>query len=207
MNFSGNRYTREQLRGFLDKSGVETFVLDCEDSFGSYGTIGFRFGRVLQEVCMTDLMFSCRIQAKRVEHSFVAYLLRKYRRATSGDFFVNYRKTAKNAAPGKEFDDLGFLPLSESDGFTRLVFPRSSEVLEDGIVTIIDASVDVGAGSAVPTAVGSEPHSAKGRGPALCAMSVGVYEILTECLRSAGLSDRVSRGRRTELVLFIHASD
>jgi predicted enzyme involved in methoxymalonyl-ACP biosynthesis len=159
MNFSGNRYTREQLRGFLDKSGVETFVLDCEDSFGSYGTIGFGLVEC-SEVCMTDLMFSCRIQAKRVEHSFVAYLLRKYRRATSGDFFVNYRKTAKNAAPGKVFDDLGFLPLSESDGVTRLVFPRSSEVLEDGIVTIIDASVDVGAGSAVPTAVGCEPHSA-----------------------------------------------
>ena len=68
MNFSGNRYSREQLHQLLADPDIDTYVLDCEDRFGAYGIIGFSTVR-RQQNCMTDLMFSCRIQAKRVEHS------------------------------------------------------------------------------------------------------------------------------------------
>lgn len=142
MNFSGNRYTRDHLRGLLARTDVDTYVLDCEDRFGSYGTVGFCLIE-RPEVCMTDLMFSCRIQAKRVEHAFLAYLIDKYRHLAAGGFRVNYRKSKKNAGPGKVFDDLGFQTLGEVDGVTRLFFPAGLAMPNDGIVAIVDLAASL----------------------------------------------------------------
>ena len=105
MNFSGNRYDRKVLKEVLHNRFLDTYVLSCEDRFGSYGIIGF--GIVdNREPRMTDLMFSCRIQSKRVEHAFLALLLRKYVSLTGRDFHANYRKTSRNLPSGQVFADL-----------------------------------------------------------------------------------------------------
>jgi FkbH-like protein len=137
MNFSGKRYTREQLLDFLSRSDIATYVLDCEDRFGSYGTVGFCSVNLVQ-ARMTDLMFSCRIQGKRVEHAFVAHLIRKQRQAGAATFLVDYRKTKKNAVPGKVFDDLGFDVVGEGGGLTRLAFPSSKTLVDENVIKIED---------------------------------------------------------------------
>ncbi len=137
MNFSGNRYTREQVHALLSRQEVDAYVLDCEDRFGAYGTIGFcTVNR--PELRMTDLMFSCRVQSKRVEHAFISYILRKYRNAGAGDFFVMFRKTHKNSGPGKVFEDFKFELINESDGISNLVFRRERDIPDDQIVEIDD---------------------------------------------------------------------
>lgn len=140
MNFSGNRYTKDYLRTLLQKGDMDTYVLDCEDRFGSYGTIGFCLVDP-QTVRMTDLMFSCRIQGKRVEHGFLTHLLLKYRDGDGQDFTADFRKTKKNEGPGKVFDDMGFQATGDVDGVTKLCFPRSSNIAVDGIVAIEDSTV------------------------------------------------------------------
>src|SRR5262249_26325266 len=40
MNFSGNRYPKPELLDLAHNGEIDTFVIDCEDRFGSYGTIG-----------------------------------------------------------------------------------------------------------------------------------------------------------------------
>lgn len=137
MNFSGSRYTRDQLRQFLANEEFDTYVLDCEDRFGSYGTIGFCIVH-RPEVRMTDLMFSCRIQAKRVEHAFLLHIINKYREMKPCDFAVNYRRTNKNAGPGKVFEDLGFQQAGESNGMAQLVFSQQLPIPDDGLVVIED---------------------------------------------------------------------
>jgi FkbH-like protein len=139
MNFSGNRYTRDQLHQFLINEEFDTYVLDCRDRFGSYGTIGFCIVH-RPEVRMTDLMFSCRIQAKRVEHAFLSHIIRKCREIQACDFAANYRKTKKNAGPGTVFQDFGFQSVGESNGITRLVFPRQLPIPNDGLVAIEDST-------------------------------------------------------------------
>jgi len=37
MNFSGNRYDRNVLKNILTTPHLSTYVLSCEDRFGSYG--------------------------------------------------------------------------------------------------------------------------------------------------------------------------
>ena len=161
MNFSGNRYSREQLQGILHNTYLDTYVIDCVDRFGTYGTIGFCLVN-RSEVRMNDLMFSCRIQAKRVEHAFVSHLISKYRQGVPCDFFVNYRMSDKNAGPGKVFEDVGFQLLGEVDGVSQLVFPQAAAIPSDGVVTIEDltpgrsnsSAVQYGRAQEVVTVVG-----------------------------------------------------
>jgi FkbH-like protein len=136
MNFSGNRYNRDLLDEILQTSHLDTYVVSCEDRFGSYGIVGFA---VIdnREPRMTDLMFSCRIQSKRVEHAFVAYIFKHYINLTGKDFYVNYRKTPRNQPSGQVFSDLGLEEIEIVDGVTSLVFPHHAQVPSDGIITIL----------------------------------------------------------------------
>ena len=77
MNFSGKKYDRSRLAEILQSPDLDTYVIQCEDRFGSYGVVGFAVVDK-REPRLTDLMFSCRIRAKRVEHAFLAYVIDKY---------------------------------------------------------------------------------------------------------------------------------
>jgi FkbH-like protein len=136
MNFSGNRYDREVLRKLLANPHQDTFVLSCEDRFGSYGVVGFSIVD-RREPCMTDLMFSCRIQSKRVEHAFLASVIRRYIGETGKDFYANYRKTPRNAPSGQVFADLSMEEIETSDGVSSLRFSKQREVPEDGVIEVV----------------------------------------------------------------------
>ena len=135
MNFSGNRYDRDVLREVMGTPYLDTYVLDCEDRFGSYGIIGFSVVD-RREPRMTDLMFSCRVQSKRVEHAFLAFIIRKYFQESEKDFLASYRKTGKNAPSGRVFTDLGMQEIENKDGVLLLSFPRNQTPPDDGIINI-----------------------------------------------------------------------
>jgi predicted enzyme involved in methoxymalonyl-ACP biosynthesis len=136
MNFSGNRYDRHVLEKILATPHLNTYVLSCEDLFGSYGIVGFSIIDI-REPRMTDLMFSCRVQSKRVEHAFLGHVIRKCIRESGKDFFANYRKTPRNAPAGKVFADLGMEEVEESDGVKSLVFRRNKQLTDDGIIKVV----------------------------------------------------------------------
>jgi FkbH-like protein len=135
MNFSGSRYPREQLAEIQQSQDHETFVIRCADRFGSYGIVGFALVDV-REPRLLDLMFSCRIQGKRVEHAFLAYLLERYSLPERRDFFANYRKTKKNEKPGKVFEEIGFECVDERNGVVSLKYPKSRPILKENIIRI-----------------------------------------------------------------------
>ena len=135
MNFSGNRYDRTVLKQILSNSSLDTYVLEVEDRFGTYGVVGFCIVDS-RETLMTDLMFSCRIQSKRVEHAFLAHLIRLYVTRTGKDFRAHYRRTSRNAPSGKVFSDIGMEELENQGGLSILMFPKEIAVPEDGLVQI-----------------------------------------------------------------------
>ncbi|HZW93529.1 MAG TPA: HAD-IIIC family phosphatase [Candidatus Eremiobacteraceae bacterium] len=135
MNFSGNRYDRNVLQEILSSPYVDTFVLSCEDRFGSYGVIGFSIVD-RREPRLTDLMFSCRVQSKRVEHAFLACTIRKYIEETGRDFYADYRKTPRNAPSGKVFADVGMEEVENRNGVLSLRFRKDWEIPEDGIIQV-----------------------------------------------------------------------
>jgi FkbH-like protein len=136
MNFSGNRYERATLERILGDPDLETYVLDCRDRFGEYGVVGFCLVD-RREPRVTDLMFSCRVQSKRVEHALLSTILQRARADGPIDVFANYRKTSRNAPSGRVFEDVGFEVASETDGVSSLIFPKERPVPDDGILTVI----------------------------------------------------------------------
>jgi len=123
MNFSGTRYTREELALIWADKDLEAYAIEVDDRFGSYGIVGFAVMDQARGI-LTDLAFSCRIQSKRIEHALLAYLLRRY---AVRPFRARWRKTERNAPAGKVFADLGFREVNECDGVTELEY-REVEV-------------------------------------------------------------------------------
>ncbi|MGH1352795.1 MAG: HAD-IIIC family phosphatase [Methyloligellaceae bacterium] len=136
MNFSGNRYTKTQLINICDDPNKKTFVISVSDKFGSYGIVGFA---IVDEANATliDLMFSCRIQAKQIEHTFFAYQFENYKKLDRKHFFANYKPTKKNAQSGKVFFDVGFKVLEETDGVQKLQYDLDQYVSEPPIMEVI----------------------------------------------------------------------
>ena len=143
MNFSGNRYDRSVLQEVIKNPNLDTYVIDCEDRFGSYGIVGFSIVDTTNDPLMTDLMFSCRVQSKRVEHAFLSYVIRKYITQTGRDFYANYRKTPRNAPSGKVFADIGMQDVKVNQGTTLLVFPHSLQVPADGVIELVERDQSV----------------------------------------------------------------
>ncbi|MGI6457584.1 MAG: HAD-IIIC family phosphatase [bacterium] len=135
MNFSGNRYEQESLVQILEQEALHAYVMRCGDRYGNYGIVGFAVIDARQPA-LTDLMFSCRIQSKRVEHAFMTFILNKYRNHDDRDFIVHYRKTEKNMKSAQVFQDFGMESLSEKVGVLTLVFRKEWEIPDDQILTV-----------------------------------------------------------------------
>jgi FkbH-like protein len=136
MNFSGKRYERSMLQEIQKSPHLDTYVISCTDRFGSYGIVGF--GVVdRREPRLTDLMFSCRVQAKRVEHAFLVHVIQKYRDLLNSDFYASYKKSPRNLPSGKVFEDIGMRELENVDGVTDLVIRREIEIPDDGVIRIV----------------------------------------------------------------------
>jgi FkbH-like protein len=135
MNFSGNRYDRSSLQEIIDTPYLDSYVLACADKFGSYGIVGF--GIVdRRKPLLTDLMFSCRIQAKRIEHAFLGHIMKEHLQRAPQGFYASYRKTPRNEPSGRVFADLNMQELGINDGVTSLFFPAGCDVPDDGIISL-----------------------------------------------------------------------
>ncbi len=139
MNFSGNRYDRSRLAEILQSPHSDTYVIKCEDKFGSYGVVGFAIVDK-REPRLTDLMFSCRIQAKRVEHAFLAYVIDKYTSEARPTLYANYRKSPRNEPSGRVFTDMGFHESRLLDGVSLLTITRDAVSSDDRIIRVVDDS-------------------------------------------------------------------
>lgn len=122
LNVTGARFIREQVQAFVDGSAAhQGYVLRCRDIFGDYGIIGFCVLNRAQQSIEAFFM-SCRVQRKRVEHAFFAWLAADLQRAGIGHLAIQYRQTAKNIAAVKMFAELGFMLEESAAGegqFTR----------------------------------------------------------------------------------------
>lgn len=144
MNFSGNRYEKDRLHDIMRDQKFDTYVIECEDKFGSYGIVGFGLIKN-DEPRLIDLMFSCRIQSKQIEHTFIRFLLRRYFSKDKKDFIANFRKTDRNAMAGRVFSELGFVETCVENGITILQYNYAPSLPADEFVEIsyIENSITV----------------------------------------------------------------
>jgi len=115
LNFSGRKYRRDEIGPILADPGLEKWVLECSDRYGSYGVVGFGLvARRGEEVRIEDFMLSCRVQARFVEQAFFAALIEDHpsvRRIT-----VNFTATGRNTPAQQVLLAMGFEEGPEQKG-------------------------------------------------------------------------------------------
>jgi FkbH-like protein len=139
LNVSGTKYSRDDIKKLMEPSSADhAYILRCEDRFGDYGVIG---------MCVVDrraarirsFMMSCRVQRKRVEQSFFAWLSRELGAARgNGVIEVNYRRTERNQAVVKMLEQLGFEYRAADEGTGLFVRPSGVPIAEDDVVEVIN---------------------------------------------------------------------
>lgn len=133
MNFSGNIYKAGDIEKIAGDDNLDKYVLKCSDKFGDYGIIGFALINK-KENRLIDLMFSCRIQSKRVEHAFITFCLNKYLK--DSDFFVTYKRTERNKFSAQVFNDFKFKIESEKGDLKNLVFYKNESIPNDKLIEV-----------------------------------------------------------------------
>ncbi|MEO8372395.1 MAG: HAD-IIIC family phosphatase [Candidatus Solibacter sp.] len=124
LNFSGRKYSREQLRSILDDATLDKLVLRSSDKFGDYGTVGFGIVRHQDDAIeILDFMLSCRVQSKSIEEAFFGHLRHTYPHDTPLPIKVNFVATDRNTPARRVLDDLGFCAI-EGDAGRGLVLPK-----------------------------------------------------------------------------------
>jgi FkbH-like protein len=141
LNFSGRRYSRDEITGLLNDAQFDHFALSCSDRYGEYGVIGFALVDKRGAVpVLRDLMLSCRVQSKRVEHAFFSYLMKLYRSQGFAAFEAVYRKTERNQPAGKVFGEVGFVETRSADNVIDYRYELTRDIPEVDVVTIVEAS-------------------------------------------------------------------
>jgi FkbH-like protein len=120
LNFSGHKYTRDELLKLFQDPLLERYVLVCEDKFGQYGTIGFCMARNDgATVHIEDLMLSCRVQGKLIESALFAHLCFGTHKAIE-TIKINFKKTDRNMPAQHVLTKLGF-DISQASPIFRTV--------------------------------------------------------------------------------------
>ena len=160
LNFSGNRYSRESLETLLAEPGVVPVVMRCGDRFGDYGIIGFAILALRDDIVeITDLMFSCRVQGKKVEHSFLAHVLHEAEAGGYGEVRCVLKETVRNRPATRVFSDLGFERTSEATTTVARITLPAAELRDKAWPVSVKADI------ALSTDAGMLTHSAPGDKP------------------------------------------
>jgi FkbH-like protein len=115
LNFSGHKYTREELAKVLADARLDKYVLRCSDRYGEYGTVGFCVVRSAPEIEIIDFMLSCRVQSRMVEQAFLGHLLTHHNPSGATRLRLNFRTTQRNQPARAVLEALG-ANLSENGG-------------------------------------------------------------------------------------------
>ena len=137
LNFSGNRYTRSDLEKLLSEPGMFPFTIVCADRFGDYGLVGFCLLDTTSNT-ITDMMYSCRVQAKHVEHAFLIQLMQMLKSQGAQELRARYKKTSKNAQVARVFSDLGYqlIEVDETTGKHTFLFDLTGEIPQQDVVVV-----------------------------------------------------------------------
>lgn len=140
LNFSGRKYTREEVDKLLALTGLEHYVLRCEDKYGSYGTVGFSsVERLDKEIRVRDFMLSCRVQGRFVEQAFFDALIA--RTATPvHTFSVEFVSTGRNEPARQTLATLNFRGIP---GENRMTLDCRQNPLNCDFITLVSSNSDM----------------------------------------------------------------
>jgi FkbH-like protein len=119
LNLSTQRYSAEDFAALFTDPATRGLAIKCHDRFGGYGIVGF--ATVVEEashVTVKDLVLSCRVARKRVEHSFFRWLAGDVLQRGGSTLRAAFVPTERNGPLSEVLTDLHFVP--SADGFLEV---------------------------------------------------------------------------------------
>lgn len=127
LNFAARKYEVTDVESLISSPGVSGFVVRICDRYGDYGVCGVAIlARSRSRVTFTDIVFSCRVQGKAVERSFLVAMIEKCRREGVGEVAVRFCKTEFNSHLEVCLSELQFVPSSRAIDGTVQDYVRSA---------------------------------------------------------------------------------
>jgi FkbH-like protein len=134
LNLSGKKYNKTEFNALLQKEGVDTYIVRCEDRYGTYGYIAFfTVKKERTQLYIDEFAMSCRVAKKYVESGIIFWLEKKYGAIDT----VNLCgfKTQKNDLLISSFRDIGFQVDYNEEKFS-LSIAKSDSLKNSGIIEV-----------------------------------------------------------------------
>jgi FkbH-like protein len=137
LNLANTRYQAEEFRELLSRNDFLCVAMDCSDRFGDYGIVGFAsIDESRDPPTLRDLVLSCRVAQKRVEHTFIQWLARRELGKGKAALAAELVKTERNQPICQVFEDLHFRPRGEENSRVLMELPLDRSLVMEDIVTV-----------------------------------------------------------------------
>lgn len=137
LNLSNRRYTVLEFNALLATPGMLCLALDCRDRFGEYGIVGFvSVDESQQNPMVRDMVLSCRVAQKRVEHTFLEWLANREAERGMKALEAELIRTERNRPLLQVFEDLQFTTIEEQNGRRLVQLPVGELIAESGVVAL-----------------------------------------------------------------------
>ena len=138
LNLSTRRYDTAEFAALLADPGVTSLALRCRDRYGDYGTVGFV---AIESPAggtprVRDLVMSCRVAQKKVEHALFESLRGSLASAGATNLLATFLPTARNGILLAALRDVGFAVRDERDDAVEVELDLSRPVPGGTIVTV-----------------------------------------------------------------------
>jgi FkbH-like protein len=143
LNLSTQRYSAEEFAALFSDPTTRGLAIECHDHFGAYGIVGF--ATVVDspsDATVKDLVLSCRVARKRVEHSFFRWLANEVVQRGGSTLRATFVPTERNGPLSEVLTDLHFVP--SADGFLEVAARDAAATDEVNEVVIGNAPSTAG---------------------------------------------------------------
>lgn len=136
LNYAGRACSRGEIEELASRSapGKAGLALSCSDRFGDYGVIGFAVVDVAR-FHVENFFMSCRVQHKKVDHAFFAWLIERAMAQGRDRVSTNFHFSGRNQSARQVLEEMRFSPSGETD---VLISPRLEDLPERDLVKVID---------------------------------------------------------------------
>lgn len=142
LNLSSRRYSAEEFQQLLSSSNVLSIAMECKDRFGDYGIVGFASVDEAVEIpTLRDLVLSCRVAQKRVEHTLVRWLGRRELDRGKTALAAEMVRTERNQPIRQVFDDLGFRQARQEEARCRMEWQLVRGLPVDDLIELEDTTL------------------------------------------------------------------
>ena len=123
-NLSLERQTLDNVKKIIKSKNREIFAFSLKDKFGEYGTVGL--ANILysekQKVVIENFLMSCRVMGRHVEQTFLAELLKIFRKNKIKIVEAQYIKGPKNQLVKNFYTENGFNILKKNN--SKFIFKK-----------------------------------------------------------------------------------